>query len=67
MASSPAVMAAFNERGIELVMDWEHATQRRAVNGDEAPAAAWHPELEIREGALVARAAGALPGLHRAP
>lgn len=50
-----SVMAAFNERGIELVMDWEHATQRRAQNGDDAPAAAWHPELEIRGGALLAR------------
>ncbi len=47
-----SVLTAFQQRGIDLVFDWEHATQRRAPNGEEAPASAWGKQLEIRDGAL---------------
>lgn len=51
-----SVLAAYGQRDIDLVVDWEHATQRRAPNGEEAPAAAWIPDLEIRDGVLWGRA-----------
>ncbi|MDH1009347.1 phage protease [Pseudomonas nicosulfuronedens] len=46
------VLSSFTERGIDLVIDWEHATQRLAADGKEAPAAAWIDTLDIRDGAL---------------
>lgn len=46
------VQARFLERAIELPIDWEHATQLRAPKGEEAPAAAWIKQLEVRAGAL---------------
>lgn len=46
------VLGAFEARGVELPIDWEHATQHRAPNGEDAPAAAWIKFLEIRGGAL---------------
>lgn len=51
-----AVLEAFRERALEVAVDWEHATQRRAVDGGEAPAAGWIDMLEIRDGALWGRA-----------
>ena len=50
------VLGAYQARGIDMVIDWEHATQRRAPNGEEAPGAAWIKELQIRAGALWGRA-----------
>jgi phage I-like protein len=47
-----AVLAANQERDIDLVIDWEHSTQRRAPEGEEAQAAAWIKKLELRNGAL---------------
>lgn len=46
------MLGAFDARGIDLPIDWEHATQHRAPNGEAAPAAAWIKSLEIRDGAL---------------
>lgn len=46
------VLGSFGQRGIELPIDWEHATQHRAPNGEEAPAAAWIQRIEVRGGAL---------------
>lgn len=50
------VVAAFLGRGADLPFDWEHATQHRAPNGLDAPAAGWIKELANREGALWGRA-----------
>lgn len=49
------VLGLFTARAIELPIDWEHATQNRAPNGEEAPAAAWIAELDIRSGGLWGR------------
>jgi phage I-like protein len=49
------VLGLFTARSIELPIDWEHATQSRAPNGEEAPAAAWIAELEVRAGGLWGR------------
>lgn len=46
------VQTNFSSRAIDLPIDWEHATQRRAPKGEEAPAGAWIKQLEIRNGAL---------------
>lgn len=46
------VLGLFTARSIELPIDWEHATQSKAPNGEEAPAAAWIAQLEIRAGGL---------------
>lgn len=49
------VQDAFKQRGIDMVVDWHHATQLRADKGEEAPAASWVPAMEIRDGALWGR------------
>lgn len=45
-----AVLDGFRQGGIDLPIDWEHATQYRAPNGQAAPAAAWIERLDIRDG-----------------
>ena len=53
---SPAeVVARFNEHPLDLPLDWEHSTEVKAPKGDEAPAAGWIKELQIRNGAIHAR------------
>lgn len=49
------VLAAHQARGIDLAIDWEHAIQLRAGNGEEAPAAGWIKQLDLRDGALWGR------------
>ena len=44
--------SSFTGRSIDLPIDWEHATQHRATNGEDAPAAGWIKQLEIHGGAL---------------
>lgn len=46
------VQTNFITRAIDLPIDWEHATQRRASVGQEAPAGAWIKQFEVRNGAL---------------
>lgn len=46
------VLSSFVGRGIDLPIDWEHATQHRAPKGEPAPASGWIKQLEIRDGAL---------------
>jgi len=55
--ASNAVLSTFNARSDELPIDWEHASQHRAPNGEEAPAAGWIKELAIRAGSLWGRVA----------
>lgn len=38
--------------GQDIVLDWEHATEFKAPKGEEAPAAAWIVDLEVRGGAI---------------
>ena len=49
------VVASLNARGIDLVIDYEHSTEIKAPNGEEAPAAAWvkHGSYEVREGGAI--------------
>lgn len=49
------VQSSFVARTIELPIDWEHATQRRATVGLEAPAGGWIKQFEVRNGALWAQ------------
>jgi len=46
------VLTAFTDRAIDVVIDWEHATEVAAPKGYPAPAAAWIDKLEIRADAL---------------
>lgn len=46
------VLASYQGAGIDLPIDWEHATQHRATEGGEAPAAGWITAMEGRSGAL---------------
>jgi phage I-like protein len=51
-----AVVAATAGR-LPLPIDWEHATEVRAPKGEDAPAAAWIEEVQVREdGAIWGRA-----------
>ena len=47
MSDAAAVIAATN---LPFALDYEHAQDLKAVNGEEAPAAAWIDKLEIRNG-----------------
>lgn len=49
------VVSTFQARNADLPIDWEHASQHRAPQGQAAPAAAWITALEVREGALWGR------------
>lgn len=48
------VITNTQQNGMELPLDWEHATEHQALYGGPAPAAAWlDPQsLELRDGAL---------------
>lgn len=46
------VLDAFTSRGIDMVVDWEHASEILAPSGQPAPASGWVDQLEIRDGAL---------------
>jgi phage I-like protein len=50
-----SILAAFAAEGKDLPIDWEHASELKAVNGDEAPAAGWMKALEMRGGEIWAR------------
>ncbi|PJJ96572.1 hypothetical protein CO615_10665 [Lysobacteraceae bacterium NML75-0749] len=47
-----SILSAHAGLGMDVPVDWEHATQHRASEGGEAPAAGWVNQLEIRDGAL---------------
>lgn len=46
---------AFRSRGLDLVIDWEHGSETRALAGERSPAAGWVKELDIRDGAVWGR------------
>lgn len=47
-----ALAAASDPAANPMPIDWEHATDVRAGEGLEAPAAAWVDQLEVRDGAI---------------
>lgn len=47
------VVAATTARSLPLPLDWEHATETRAPQGLDAPAAGWIEEVAIREGGSI--------------
>lgn len=56
--SDPAgVVAAFDGRGLDLVFDWEHGSEGRALAGERTPAAGWIKGMEVRDGAIWGRVA----------
>jgi phage I-like protein len=52
MSDAPAVITTFENRGIKLPIDIEHATQVKGSQGEEAPAVGWITELEARNTGL---------------
>jgi len=48
-----AVVDALNATGVDLVIDFEHATELKAPNGEKAPAAGWVNGFEVRDGGAV--------------
>lgn len=49
------VVDAFGRRAAAMVVDWEHASETRARQGLDAPAAGWIDQLEVRQGAIWGR------------
>ncbi|MEW6670220.1 MAG: phage protease [Thermodesulfobacteriota bacterium] len=47
------IVVNFKASGIDLPLDWNHATELQAPQGLPAPAAAWGKELQLREGGAV--------------
>lgn len=43
------IVRLMNESGVDLVLDYEHATELRAPKGETAPAAAWLNDLRVEE------------------
>ncbi|WP_328184637.1 phage protease [Marinobacter sp. OP 3.4] len=50
-----AVVEASMHPGIDMVIDWEHASEHRAPKGEDAPAAGWVKQMEVRDGAVWGR------------
>lgn len=48
-----SLLAAFAAEGKDLPIDWEHSSELKAREGEEAPASGWIKQLEIREGGSV--------------
>ena len=48
-----SVVAATSARSLPLPLDWEHATETRAPQGLDAPAAGWIEEVAVREGGSI--------------
>lgn len=47
-----AVVAAFTKDPRDYPVDWEHSTQKKAIKGENAPAAGWITAMEVRDGAI---------------
>jgi phage I-like protein len=47
------VLAAFAAEGKDIPIDWEHSSELKAREGEEAPAAAWIKQMEIRDGGSI--------------
>lgn len=49
------IVDAFRAYKLDLPIDYEHSSERKGPNGDEAPAAGWITELEVRNGSIWGR------------
>lgn len=49
----PADVVAATADRLPLPLDWEHATEVRAPKGEDAPAAAWIEEVQVRDGGAI--------------
>lgn len=49
------IIDAFTSRAMDIPLDWEHASELKAPQGERAPAAGWIKALEIRDGAIWGR------------
>jgi phage I-like protein len=49
------VLNNFDFGGVDIPIDYEHSTELKGPNGEEAPAAGWIKELEDRDGSLWGR------------
>ena len=45
----------FKQSGLPLVIDYEHAQELKSPKGEEAPAAGWVEDLELRDGEIWAK------------
>ena len=52
-----ALIEAFNAAKVDKVIDWEHATDKRAPDGLDAPAAGWLKEMQKRGASIWGRVA----------
>jgi len=50
-----AIVHAFKNAQIPMVIDYEHGQELKAPNGEEAPAAGWVEDLEVRDGQVWAK------------
>lgn len=46
------IIEAFRTLKLDLPVDYEHSTEKKAPKGEEAPAAGWIKDLEVRTGSL---------------
>jgi phage I-like protein len=53
--ADPAVVIADSAVNGAVHIDYEHASETKAAKGDEAPAAGWVAEMEVRAGAIWGR------------
>jgi phage I-like protein len=56
LSDPQTVVAAFEANGAPIPIDYEHGQAHRAPKGETAPAAGWITAMEIRDGAIWARA-----------
>ncbi len=62
-----AVVQRVNSTGIDLVLDFEHASELKAPKGDPAPAAAWLGDLRVEpDGRITAAVKGWTPAGEKA-
>lgn len=53
--SPEKVVELFRKNGLDLPLDWEHASEIVAPKGGKAPAAGWITDLEVRNGEIWAK------------
>ncbi|MDY0212560.1 MAG: phage protease [Desulfuromonadaceae bacterium] len=53
--SAQQVVEYLEQRGCDLVLDFEHATELKAPQGEQAPAAAWLNGFALQDGQVVAK------------
>lgn len=49
------IVKRFNQNAQPLILDWEHASEHKAPQGDPTPAAGWIEDMEVRKGSVWGR------------